>query len=353
MGRSPAVLCPSKVLCPSTARAGRSHLFFLLVLLVILVVVIVIVVIVAGIVLLVLLGGLLGLLVLLVLLLLDLVLRLPLGRELVRVSQALRDDNVVEDGASLDLPQVEANEAEVRVLVHLVVVDVLRVGDLLGLPEALVARVGDPLDGPLAFVVGVVDHGRLPLAILLVIPVVGLGGLGVDNALLLDPVLGLLGLGVVHHRVVDPVLRLLVLWIRDLLRLEDLPVLLDGALVDLLLVDLDADGVVRLEDHAVQVRGALLVLLVGQVGLLQHVLALVVEDEVGPLGVPALVRAEHDVVRGGVAEGGRVVHLRADLEVPATALDVLLILRLILDDQVLALVAERVEARRDAEELGV
>ena len=100
----------------------------------------------------------------------------------------------------------------------------------------------------------------------------------------------------------------------------------------------------------VHVGGALALLLVGQVGLLQHVLALVVEDQVRALGVAALVRAEHDVVRRGVAEGLGVAELRPDLHVAAAALDVLLVLGLVLDDQLLARIAEGVKARGEAEE---
>ena len=71
------------------------------------------------------------------------------------------------------------------------------------------------------------------------------------------------------------------------------------------------------------------------------------------LGVAALVRAEHDVVRRGVSESLGVAELGADLDVAAAALDVLLILGLVLDDQLLAGVAEGVEACGEAEEAGV
>ena len=106
--------------------------------------------------------------------------------------------------------------------------------------------------------------------------------------------------------------------------------------------------------HAKRHMGrALALLLVSQVGLLQHVLALVAEDQVRSLGVAALVRAEHDVVRRGVSERLGVAELWADLDVAAAALDVLLILGLVLDDQLLAGVAEGVKARGEAEEAGV
>ena len=101
------------------------------------------------------------------------------------------------------------------------------------------------------------------------------------------------------------------------------------------------------------VRRALALLLVSQVRLLQHVLALVAEDQVRALRVAALVRAEHDVVRSGVAEGLGIAQLWPDLDVAATALDVLLVLRLVLDDQLLAGVAKGVEAGGEAEESGV
>merc|ERR1719499_2782679 len=100
-------------------------------------------------------------------------------------------------------------------------------------------------------------------------------------------------------------------------------------------------------------RCALTLLLVGQVRLLQDVLALIVEDEVSPLRVAALVGAEHDVVGSGVAECREVVELWADLQVATTALNILLVLCLVLDDQVHASVAEGVEGGSDAEELRV
>ena len=98
------------------------------------------------------------------------------------------------------------------------------------------------------------------------------------------------------------------------------------------------------------VRSALALLLVCQVRLLQHVLALVAEDQVRALGVAALVGAEHDVVRRGVTERLGIAELWPYLDVAAAALDVLLVLRLVLDDQLLALVAEGVEASGEAEE---
>mmetsp|Transcript_81898 Transcript_81898/g.264360 ORF Transcript_81898/g.264360 Transcript_81898/m.264360 type:complete len:411 (-) Transcript_81898:74-1306(-) len=296
---------------------------------------------------------LLGLVLLLLLGRLHLAQGLPLLREDIRLGLVVSDDDVVEDAAALDLPEVEADEAEVGIRVDRLLIHVLRVRDLLGLPEALVAWVRDALHGPVALVLRIVLRGRLPLAVLLIVPVVRLLGISVHHALLLHPIGGLLVLRVVHHGVVDPVAGFLVVRVGNLLGREHLPILLQGALVDFLLIDLHDYRVVRLHHQPVDVRSALALLLVGQVRLLQHVLALVVEDQVSPLGVAALVRAKHDVVDRRVAEGRGIAHLRADLHVAATALHVLLVLGLVLNDQLLALVAEGVEACRKAEELGV
>ena len=57
------------------------------------------------------------------------------------------------------------------------------------------------------------------------------------------------------------------------------------------------------------------------------------------LRVAALVWAEHDVVWRRVAEGLRVAQLWANLDVTAAALDVLLVLGLVLNDQLLQTMA--------------
>merc|ERR1719322_1083689 len=114
------------------------------------------------------------LLLLLVLLLLHLLLALFRYRpcllsDLLGVLSVVGDEDVVEDGAALDLPEVEADGAELLVLSDLL--------DVVG----VVLRVGDHGVDPLALVVGVVDHGGLPLAVHLVVPVLGLGGVGVGH----------------------------------------------------------------------------------------------------------------------------------------------------------------------------
>merc|ERR1711939_764049 len=64
---------------------------------------------------------------LLLLLLLHLAQGLPFLRELVGLGLVIGDDNVVEDGAALDLPQIEPDEAKVLKGIEVVIVFVLRV----------------------------------------------------------------------------------------------------------------------------------------------------------------------------------------------------------------------------------
>merc|ERR1712176_1268464 len=112
----------------------------------------------------------------------------PLLRKLICFGLVVREDDVVEYGPALDLPQVESKEAEVRIPVQVIVVLVLRVGDLLLFPEALACRVRDALSSPLALVLGIILHRGFPLTVLLVVPVVRLLGLWVHDALLLHPI---------------------------------------------------------------------------------------------------------------------------------------------------------------------
>merc|ERR1719393_909543 len=127
--------------------------------------------------------GLLSLLVILLLLLglLHLAKGLPLVQEGIGLSHVIGDDDVVKDGAALHLPE---DEAEVSILVQLIVIDILRVGNLLCLPDTLVGWVGDLLHSPLAFVLRVVNHGGFPLTILLIIPIIRLLGSGIHDSLL-------------------------------------------------------------------------------------------------------------------------------------------------------------------------
>lgn len=126
--------------------------------------------------------------------------------KLVGFLKAVSHDDVVKDGASLDLPQLKPNVFAVGVDVEVwvgLVVGVVNVGCL---PDALVVGVVHHLLLPLALVLRVGKGGGLPLAILFVIPIVGLGSL------------------VIHNRCGDviPTLGLLVLWVGDLLALVPL-----------------------------------------------------------------------------------------------------------------------------------
>merc|ERR1712048_1446304 len=278
---------------------------------------------------------LLGLLLFLLLATLKLVGRFPLGRKSISLSSIISDDDVVKDGLGFHLPQVETDEAESIILVHTVIIDILRIGDSLGLP--------------LSLVLGVVLHGGLPLTILLIIPVIRLLGIGIHNTLLLDPVSRLGILWIIHHGCVHPITRLLVIWVWDDLWLQELPVILHVSGVHFRLVNVHLDGVVGVQSQSVQVRHTPRgILLVGKIRLLQDILALVVEDQMSSLGVSALVRAKHDVVRSWVTEGGWVLNLRANLDIATTALDVLLVLGLVLDDQALAFVTEGIKIGTDS-----
>merc|ERR1740117_2402458 len=93
---------------------------------------------------------------------------LSLGSELISFSNIVGDNDVVKDGATLHLPEVEANEAKVSKLVHFLVVDIVWVGNFLSLPDALVSGVGDTLDGPLALESWIVNHWCLTITITII-----------------------------------------------------------------------------------------------------------------------------------------------------------------------------------------
>merc|ERR1719235_2434250 len=162
-----------------------------------------------------LLPGLLRLLLATTFLALDLLPRL-LGH-LVGVLLVVGHQNVVEDGAAVHRPELEADGREVLVFrVRLGRVGLVR--DERVLPGALVVGVVDHRRLPLALVVRIINHRRLPLAVLLGVPVLGLFRLGVGN-LRRDVVVavGLDGLGVRDLLRVDPVLGLGDLRVLDLL----------------------------------------------------------------------------------------------------------------------------------------
>merc|ERR1719311_268004 len=201
-----------------------------LVVLVLLIIILIIIILVVGLLLLglvLLLPGLLGLLLAGALLALDLLPRL-LGH-LVGVLLVVRHEDVVEDGAAVDRPELEADGRQVLVF-RVGLGRVVLVGDQGVLPGALVIGVVDHRRLPFALVVRIVDHRRLPLAVLLGVPVLGLLGLRVGN-LRRDVVVavGLDGLGVRDLLRVDPVLGLADLRVLDLL-VGEVPAVDDVAL---------------------------------------------------------------------------------------------------------------------------
>merc|ERR1712099_136651 len=240
---------------------------------------------------------------------------LPLLGESISFCNVVCDDHIIEDGSTLHLPQIESNESEICKLVQVIIVLVLRIGNLFRLPDALVCWVGNTLDVPVALVSWIVLHRCLPLTIFLIIPVVGLLGILVDDSLLIGPIVRLLVFRIFHHRIVNPIGWFLVVGIRDLLRSQQFPIFLQRTLINLLCVDLNLDRVVGLHDQPVEMGSAVLILLVSQVGLLQNILALVVKDQVRPFRVAALVWPKHDVVSSWVAESCRVIHLWAHFHI--------------------------------------
>merc|ERR1719382_1927541 len=124
--------------------------------------------------------------------LLDLTQSFPFLRKSIGLSLVIGDNDVVEYCTSFDLPQIKTEESEIGIAIDRVIVDVLWVGNFLCLPDSLVSWIGDALSIPVTLVGCIVLHGRLPLTILFIIPVIWLLGLIVDNALLFHPVIGLL-----------------------------------------------------------------------------------------------------------------------------------------------------------------
>mmetsp|Transcript_69377 Transcript_69377/g.185075 ORF Transcript_69377/g.185075 Transcript_69377/m.185075 type:complete len:370 (+) Transcript_69377:81-1190(+) len=304
--------------------------------------------------------GLLGLallLVLLALLLIDLGLHLGLlglqGHnlllgDLLGIGRVVANKDVVEDSAGLDLPELETNDA--TVVDHVVksrVINEVGIVDIRSNPLALVSRVLDLLGLPLALVSRVVDQRGLPLAIGLLIPVIRLLRVRV-NDLLRDIIITIrfLVLGVVDLLTLIPILGLGGLGVLDTLRRKHVPILVKAATLDLLQINLNLIGVVRLQNESVDV--GLRVSLGPDLGLDKVVLALVGEDHVHLLGgIATNVRTEHDLIIGVTAPLLLVNSGRGNLNVATTAVKVLLVLDSVLEDQGLVLVGERSGLGRD------
>mmetsp|Transcript_10866 Transcript_10866/g.28973 ORF Transcript_10866/g.28973 Transcript_10866/m.28973 type:complete len:338 (-) Transcript_10866:751-1764(-) len=178
--------------------------------------------------------------------------------QLLRDRLVVRDEQVVEVQAAVHRPDLRTHGGNLaHRLERRVVLEVRWVGNLARCPRSLVGWVRNARRVPLSLVVrvrlhrrlplaaanvvarGVLDHRRLPLAILLLVPVLRLLRLrvrdllrlvvepsfGLFGLLVLDlhgrilvPVVRLRGIRVVHLVVVNPVLRFLVLRVVDLLR---------------------------------------------------------------------------------------------------------------------------------------
>jgi hypothetical protein len=124
------------------------------------------------------------------------------------------------------LPDINANKAEVIEGIDVVVLLVLRVGNLGMNPLALVCGVGDCAGRPFSLVIGVGDGGGLPLTILLIIPVLGLLGIGISNEFRNRVPVSRLGvLRVGNSGFVNPVLRLGNVGVRNLLGRKEVPAL--------------------------------------------------------------------------------------------------------------------------------
>merc|ERR1719375_1413849 len=167
---------------------ARSHLFTILL---IIKIVIIIVIIIIGLIL------LLGLL--------NVRDCLPLFGEFISFGFVISDDDVVEDGTTLHLPEIKTDEAEVCVFVDTVIILEFRVVNLPGCPHTLVSRVGDALYKPLALEIWIVLHWSLPFTILLIIPILRLLGVGIHDTLLLDPIVWLLVFWIINHGVIRPI----------------------------------------------------------------------------------------------------------------------------------------------------
>mmetsp|Transcript_47655 Transcript_47655/g.116850 ORF Transcript_47655/g.116850 Transcript_47655/m.116850 type:complete len:263 (-) Transcript_47655:92-880(-) len=219
-------------------------------------------------------------------------------------------------------------------------------------PFTLVRGVVDAPSLPFAFVVRIVLHRRLPLPVLLIIPIVRLLGVLVHNPFLLNPIVRLLVLGIVDLLFIHPIIGLLFVGVVDLLRGQEIPIVLKVALAFGLAVKEHLVRVVRLYNQSKQVRK--LVRLPRKVGLAQQILALVREDQMRSLSrVTTLIRPKHDVVRRRVTEFLLIIRLGTNLDVAASALNILFMLHLVLDHKRLAFIAKGLEDGRGCEMPGI
>merc|ERR1719334_2760216 len=156
----------------------------------------------------------------------------------------ISDDDVIKDGSRFHLPQVEAKSTNVTVLVESVIGFVFWVVNLGVDPFSFVSWVVDLLWLPFTLVVWVVDLWGFPFTIHLIIPVVGLLGVGVRDVLGLVPIFGFLVFWVINLLALIPILRFLCFRILDLFGCQEVPVSLKLSTFFFLVVNLHLVSIV-------------------------------------------------------------------------------------------------------------
>merc|ERR1739838_493896 len=265
--------------------------------------------------------------------------------DLLGLGSIISDKEVVEDGARLNVPQI-------LTLVQVIIGGVVWVVNLGVNPGSLVCGVGDLLGLPFALVVGVIDERVLPFAVHLVIPIFRFDGVLVGNVFGLLPILGF-DIGFIGDGfIIIPVFGFGCLGVLDGLGGEEVPVLIQTARFDLLVIDENLVFVVGCEDEGVEMGED--VILAADILLDEVVLPLVAEDYVHFLGAgSADIGTEHDLV-GRLSVHLSLVKVAAKhLQVPAAAVDVLLVLHGELDHEGRVLVRNGVELGRHSVETGV
>mmetsp|Transcript_16328 Transcript_16328/g.44916 ORF Transcript_16328/g.44916 Transcript_16328/m.44916 type:complete len:459 (+) Transcript_16328:126-1502(+) len=251
--------------------------------------------------------------------------------------EAVGHDNIIEKSSSLNLPQFETDmcAAILANLVHVIVILVVRVGDLGVDPLTLVVWVVNHLWLPFTLVFRVVNHGSFPFAIILIIPVIRLGCVGIRK--FLGNVVVSVRLDVFRIRnlgFVNPVLRLLGLRILDFLWFQEIEFFLKFSFANRFAIGENFKSVVGRHDESVEVGK--IVGFGGNFLLDQEVVLLFMtpEDNVSLfVGTSTDIRSKHDRVFSVSAKTGRVKVLaaRKKLEVSTTTVQILFMLDRVLD----------------------
>mmetsp|Transcript_10972 Transcript_10972/g.40862 ORF Transcript_10972/g.40862 Transcript_10972/m.40862 type:complete len:233 (+) Transcript_10972:505-1203(+) len=139
----------------------------------------------------------------------------------------VRNQNVVKDGSSLNLPQLKSSPVQVVILVQLVIRLVIRVVNHFCLPFSLVCWVVNHSWAPFSLVIWIWNLRCLPFAVLLIIPILWFGCIRISNEFwLIVPVRWLFVLWICNLWLINPVSWLLVLWIWNDFWWKEIPVLL-------------------------------------------------------------------------------------------------------------------------------